>query len=204
MVRTAAIEKHLKTINHLLDFDQGGIVPDQERHNHKGDGQKQDSQARDGQEPDDQKPEGQAQEGQAGDGQEPDGQEQDSQGQDCEEDEGDTEFDLLKPYNTSQGKPLLPWESYRDWLRLQTIYFDATEVLARYVTPFALSVDISIKILSSSPPDDKMLSWEDLLCMCSTLLSRRTEIPSSTSGQRALQLSFQIHCRPAGNGTQGW
>ena len=71
---------------------------------------------------------------------------------------------MLKPYNTSQGKPLLPWESYRDWLRLQTIYFDATEVLAQYVTLFAPSVDISIKILSSSPPDDKMLSWEGLLC----------------------------------------
>ena len=28
MVRTAVIEKHLKTINHLLDFDQGGVVPD--------------------------------------------------------------------------------------------------------------------------------------------------------------------------------
>jgi len=88
MARSAAIEKHLKTINHLLDFDQGGIVPDQDRHSHEGDGQKQD-----GQEPDD-------------------------------------DFDRLKPFNMSQGEPLLPWQSYRDWLRLQTIYFDATEVLA--------------------------------------------------------------------------
>jgi len=88
MVRTAAIKKHLKTIDHLLDFDQGGVVPDQERHSHEGDGQKQDGQVQDGQ----------AREGQARDG----------QVRDCEEDEGDTDFDLLKPYNTSKGKPLLP------------------------------------------------------------------------------------------------
>ncbi len=113
MARSAAIEKHLKNINDLLDFDHRGVC-------NRGEVQQQDF-------------------------------------------EEDIEFDMLKPYIMSKGEPLQPWQSYRDWLRLQTIYFDATEILAQYVTSFAPSVNISIRILSPSLPDDKMLSLESLL-----------------------------------------
>jgi len=115
MVRSAASERHLNTINHLLEFGEGGVVPDREQ---EGDGQ--------------------------GDGL-------------------DTEFEQLKPYNVSQGRPLLPWQSYRDWLRLQTLYFDASEIVAQYIASLPPSVNITIKILSPSLPDTKMLPWERML-----------------------------------------
>ena len=40
---------------------------------------------------------------------------------------GDQEFEILKPFTICRGKPLQPWESYRDWLRLQIVYFDAIQ-----------------------------------------------------------------------------
>jgi hypothetical protein len=36
----------------------------------------------------------------------------------------DVDFQRLKPYSMRKGKPLLPWESYRDWLKLMVHNFD--------------------------------------------------------------------------------
>ena len=66
-----------------------------------------------------------------------------------------------------KGKALLPWESYRDWLRLMVHYFDAAKVL----TSFFMSLElchlpmptISIMILSPPLPDHEMLTWTKLL-----------------------------------------
>ncbi len=79
--------------------------------------------------------------------------------------EGDSDFHHLKPYSTdSQGKPLLPWKSYHDWLRLMIHYFDAIHVLDNHLTNLKLSpIDISIKILYPSLPDKEMFPWRDLL-----------------------------------------
>ena len=75
---------------------------------------------------------------------------------------GDQEFEILKPFTICRGKPLQPWESYRDWLRLQIVYFDAIQTTTRYVSSIP-SLDISIKILTPSLPDTDMLPWSDLL-----------------------------------------
>lgn len=112
MVRSAAIEKYLKTIAHLLEMDdEKSWMP--------------------------------------------------------ATDEEETEFDVLKPYSMYQGQPLLPWQSYKDWLRLTVLYFDATTILCDHVRSLAsLSrIDISIKILSPRLPDydQKMLPWKVLL-----------------------------------------
>jgi hypothetical protein len=81
---------------------------------------------------------------------------------DQDDDEGEIEFDVLKPYTICRGKLLQPWESYRDWLMLQIIYFDAIQTTTRYVSSFP-SFELSIKILTPSLPSTEMLPWGDLL-----------------------------------------
>lgn len=83
-------------------------------------------------------------------------------------DEEEDELHDLEPYSMYQGHCYLPWQSYRDWLRLTILYFDAAIVLLDHVRSLpssASSVDISIKILSPPLPDQhqKMLPWKKLL-----------------------------------------
>jgi hypothetical protein len=87
----------------------------------------------------------------------------DPEGQDGEDGE-DAEFRDLKPYSMYEGKLLLPWESYRDWLKLTTLYFDAITILRSHVKGLPLGTDIEIKILAPSRPQGlKMLPWKKLL-----------------------------------------
>ena len=115
MVRSSAIETHLKTIGHVLDVDtRKSWTP----------------------------------------------------ASGPEEDSDLADFQLLKPYSMRKGKPLLPWESYRDWLKLMVHYFDAAKVLITYVTSLGQSLTsdiISIAILSPALPDKDMLPWTELL-----------------------------------------
>ena len=87
----------------------------------------------------------------------------DLEGQDA--DNGDNaEFNDLKPYSMYEGKLLLPWESYRDWLKLTTLYFDAITILRSYVKDLPPGSDIDIKVLAPSRPQDlMMLPWKELL-----------------------------------------
>jgi hypothetical protein len=56
------------------------------------------------------------------------------------------------------------WKSYRDWLRLMVVHFDAVSILAGHVASPNFQADkIVIKILSAPLPSQAMLSWEDLL-----------------------------------------
>ena len=74
------------------------------------------------------------------------------------------DFQRLKPFSIRKGKPLLPWESYRDWLRLMVHYFDAARVLTSYARSLPKQANtISITILSPPAADKKMLSWTVLL-----------------------------------------
>ena len=54
----------------------------------------------------------------------------------ADSEEGDAEFDALKPFSMYLGKPLLPRQSYKNWLRLMVIYFDAE---FDFVTTFSKS-----------------------------------------------------------------
>jgi hypothetical protein len=80
------------------------------------------------------------------------------------EDDDFADFQSLKPYSTRKGKPLSPWESYRDWLMLMVHYFDAADVLALHVKKLDLKTNgLSIKILVPPLPNKIMLPWEKLL-----------------------------------------
>lgn len=117
MVRSAALEKHLRTISHLLDVDSD------------------------------------------------DGKSSMATTDEDAEDDEDADDPVLKPYSIYQGQPTLPWQSYRDWLRLTTMYFDAIAILNKHVRSFSSSTDLNfnIKILAPSLPDQKMLPWKELL-----------------------------------------
>ena len=84
---------------------------------------------------------------------------------DYHEDEDDDVVQFLKPNSMRKGQSLGPWQSYRDWLRLLVLYFDAAQVLVMFVAALNLPppVGISIKIFSPPHPDDRMTSWKALL-----------------------------------------
>jgi hypothetical protein len=80
------------------------------------------------------------------------------------DDSDDVDFQRLKPYSMRKGKALLPWESYRDWLRLMVHYFDAAGALTAHVATWDRAHDaLSITILSPPLPDKQMLPWTELL-----------------------------------------
>jgi hypothetical protein len=115
MVSGAAMEKHLKTIAHLLELNDGKLWTTTEADTDVDDPTEQ-----------------------------------------------DTDFDALKPFSIHHGEPLLPWQSFRDWLKLIIIYFDAATILNDYVNKSSIT-DIDIKILAHPFPSREMLPWKDLL-----------------------------------------
>jgi len=153
MVSGAAIEKHLKTIAHLLEVD---------------------------------------------DGKSPSTTEEDTDvGATTEE---DTEFDALRPYSIHHNQPLLPWQSYKDWLKLMVIYFDAAYILSGHITRLVkrrsistdIDFDIDIKILAPSLPTQKMLPWKELLLheIYFPELPRNPEQPSAAELVKFLTSNF--------------
>jgi hypothetical protein len=44
-----------------------------------------------------------------------------------------TDFQRIKPYSLRKEIPLLPWQSYRDWLMLMVHYFDAADILLNHL-----------------------------------------------------------------------
>jgi hypothetical protein len=73
------------------------------------------------------------------------------------------EYDAFKPYSMHHDQVLLPWQSYKDWLRLTVTYFEASQILIDHVSNYSTDTDIDIKILAPSLPTDKMLPWMELL-----------------------------------------
>ncbi|KAF8349088.1 hypothetical protein F5887DRAFT_1242942 [Amanita rubescens] len=60
-------------------------------------------------------------------------------------------------------KPPL-WMSYRDWLRLMVVHFDAVAIVYRHVTGKYFPYEgVSLRVIAPSPVDDKLLPWEELL-----------------------------------------
>ena len=56
------------------------------------------------------------------------------------------------------------WESYRDWLRLMVVHFEAVSVLVGHIAgPRFQSNEIIIKILSAPRSSQEMQPWEELL-----------------------------------------
>jgi hypothetical protein len=81
----------------------------------------------------------------------------------AEVDTDDADFELLKPYSICKGSPLLPWQSYRDWLQLMVHYFDSVTILTTYIQQFNPPPTITIAILTPPATDKRMLPWTELL-----------------------------------------
>ena len=62
------------------------------------------------------------------------------------------DFQRFKPFSIQKGKPILPWESYRDWLMLMIHYFDAAEVLGGFALKLKIEPDAAISITILTPP----------------------------------------------------
>jgi hypothetical protein len=65
---------------------------------------------------------------------------------------------------TDTGQPIPLWKTYRDWMQLMVVYFDAAKILTTYATsqshPFKA---VSFKILATPPVDDRFLPYHELL-----------------------------------------
>ena len=74
-------------------------------------------------------------------------------------------FQHFKPFSIRKGKPILPWESYRDWLMLMIHYFNATEVLGGFALKPKIEPDTAISITILTPPLSNrwMIPWTEFL-----------------------------------------
>jgi DNA-binding transcriptional regulator GbsR (MarR family) len=65
---------------------------------------------------------------------------------------------------TDEGQPIPLWKTYRDWMQLMVVYFDAAKILTTYAAsqshPFKA---VSFKILATPPVDDRFLPYPELL-----------------------------------------
>lgn len=77
----------------------------------------------------------------------------------------DEELAAVQPYVTTDKGAMIPlWRSYRDWLRLIVVHFDAAHLLGRYFAePPLQSQTISFKILVAPYVDKILLPWNTLL-----------------------------------------
>jgi hypothetical protein len=85
-------------------------------------------------------------------------------GQDEEQDGRDEDLEAVQPSVTREENVPMPlWKSYRDWLRLILVHFDAVDILVGYVTgPHFQYEAISIQILVAPPVDKALLPWREL------------------------------------------
>lgn len=74
-----------------------------------------------------------------------------------------TDLQRLMPYSVRKRNPLLPWQSYRDWLMLMVHYFDAADILLNHLRKSINPGAFSITLLSPPAPVKEMLPWTDLL-----------------------------------------
>ena len=68
-------------------------------------------------------------------------------------------------YVTDLGQPMPLWMTYRDWMRLMVVHFDAAKILINYATDrkTLTTKTLSVKILVTPRVDHAFLPWSDLL-----------------------------------------
>lgn len=96
--------------------------------------------------------------------------------------ESDEELEAVQPsVIAAEGLPIPLWKSYRDWLKLMVVHFDAVEILAKYVTGTQSNFSaISIKILVSPPVDKTMLPWKELFADPTLFPTKNAQDPCCT------------------------
>jgi hypothetical protein len=110
-----------------------------------------------------------------------------------EQDERDEELEAVQPSALSMKQnvsvPVPLWKSYRNWLNLMVIHFDAVYTLFGYITgpTFDDHRMISLKILVAPPPDRALLPWHELFTD-SKLFPTETEAdPLPTTNDKILE-----------------
>jgi hypothetical protein len=85
-------------------------------------------------------------------------------GSGAEGDEIDADHQDVQPF-TYRGDNQVPlWMSYRDWLRLMVVHFDAVAIIHLHVTGNYFPYEgVSLRVIAPPPVDDKLLPWEELL-----------------------------------------
>jgi hypothetical protein len=81
--------------------------------------------------------------------------------------DNDEELEAVQPSVTIQPSTVIPlWRSYRNWLRLMVVHFDAVHILSRYFQTGPNSQHqplISLRILVAPPVDRALFPWRQLL-----------------------------------------
>jgi hypothetical protein len=86
--------------------------------------------------------------------------------------EEDDELEDLKTSANRVNRGQMPlWESYRDWLKLMSVHFEAIKNITDFITMASgqqplISPTISIRVMTAGHQGIKMLSWEDILKDC--------------------------------------
>ena len=106
-----------------------------------------------------------------------------------EQDERDEELQAVQPSaicmkeNKPAPVPVPLWKSYRNWLRLMMVHFEAASILAKYVTRSDLDFhtqSISLQILVAPSTDKALLPWRELFTD-SKLFPTGNEVDSVTN-----------------------
>jgi hypothetical protein len=102
------------------------------------------------------------------------------------QDEPDEELEAVQPSALSMEKnvpvPVPLWKSYRNWLNLMVIHFDAVYILFHHISKPAFDKHrmISLKVLVAPPTDKALLPWRQLFTD-SKLFPTENEADSSSS-----------------------
>lgn len=76
--------------------------------------------------------------------------------------EHDIELQSVQPFAIRDGKALTMSKAANHWLKLMVVQFDATKLVNAHYDLTKMT-KMTIKILEPPQPDDKMLSWKNLL-----------------------------------------
>jgi len=113
--------------------------------------------------------------------------------QDEEQDERDEELEAVQPSAISMEEnvpvPVPLWKSYRNWLKLMVVYFDAAHTLVNYIAGTTFNNRrISLKILVAPLTDTASLPWRELFTDSKLFPTENEADPLSTTNNEILKI----------------
>jgi hypothetical protein len=98
------------------------------------------------------------------------------------QDERDEDLEAVQPFAKSVGKPMPLWKSYRDWLRLMIVHFDAVDILVGFATsPQFHYKTISLQVVVPPTVNNELLPWRDLFAKPEFFPTGNTQDPFSNN-----------------------